>query len=113
MTTVIIRKSKQGEYKSFTCMGHAGYKRFLFQKDLVCCAISVLVINTVNSLEELSKDITTESVTTNEETGFIQCIFEKPLSEKGILLMDSLVLGLSHIEEEYGTKYFKLTFEEV
>ncbi len=111
MTTVIIRKSKQGEYKSFTCMGHAGYKRFFFQKDLVCCAISVLVINTINSFEELSKDKT--EVTTNEETGFIQCVFENPLSEKGILLMDSLVLGLSRIEDEYGTKYFKLTFEEV
>ena len=113
MTTVIIRKSKQGEYKSFTCMGHAGYKRFFFQKDLVCCAISVLVINALNSLEELSGDITEEAVTTNEETGFIQCIFDNPLSEKGTLLMDSLVLGLSHIEKSYGTKYFKLTFEEV
>ncbi len=98
-------------------MGHAGYpKKSLFHKkqpdfDLVCCAVSVLVINTNNSLEMLSKDKV--SVTTNEETGFMHFVFDEPLSKEGELLMDSLVLGLSHIEKEYGTKYFKLTFEEV
>ena len=109
MTTVIIRKSKQSEYKSFTCMGHAGYGKY--PNDIVCAAISVLVINTINSLEELALE--EMDCTTNEETGFIQCVFVNPLSEKGTLLMDSLVLGLSHIEKEYGSKYFKLTFEEV
>ena len=109
MTTVIIRKSEQSEYKSFTCMGHAGYGKY--PHDIVCAAISVLVINTINSLEELAEEKV--ACTTNEETGFIQCIFDHPLSEKGILLMNSLVLGLSHIEKEYGKKYFKLTFEEV
>ncbi len=117
MTTVIIRKSKQNEYKSFTCMGHAGYpKKSLFHRnqpdfDIVCCAVSVLVTNTNNSLELLSKDEV--SVETNEDTGFMHFVFEKPLSENGKLLMDSLVLGLSHIEKEYGNKYLKLTFEEV
>ena len=109
MTTVIIRKSGQGEYKSFTCMGHAGYGKY--PNDIVCAAISVLVINTINSLEELAGELAV--CTANEETGFIQCDFDHPLSEKGILLMDSLVLGLNHIEKEYGKKYFKLTFEEV
>ena len=109
MTTVIIRKSEQGEYKSFICMGHAGYDKY--PHDIVCAAISVLVINTINSLEELAGE--DAACSANEETGFIQCIFHDPLSEKGILLMDSLVLGLSHIEKEYGKKYFKLTFEEV
>jgi len=109
MTTVIIRKSEQSEYRSFTCMGHAGYGKY--PNDIVCAAISVLVINTINSLEELAlEDV---DCTANEETGLIQCKFNDPLSEKGTLLMDSLVLGLSHIEKEYGRKYFKLTFEEV
>ena len=105
-------------------MGHAGYAnngkhsffKGLFHKeqpdfDIVCCAVSVLVTNTNNSLEILSKDKV--SVTTNEETGFMHFVFDEPLSEEGKLLMDSLVLGLSHIEEEYGQKYLKLTFEEV
>ena len=52
MTTVVIRKSGQSEYKSFTCMGHAGYGKY--PNDIVCAAISVLVINTINSLEELA-----------------------------------------------------------
>ncbi len=111
MTTVIIRKSAQNEYKSFTCMGHAGYKRFFFEKDLVCCAVSVLVINTINSLEEIAKE--EMEVTENKETGFIHCVFQNPISEEGTLFMDSFVLGLSYIEKQYGTKYFKLKFEEV
>ena len=109
MTTVIIRKSGQDEYKGFTCMGHAGYGKF--SKDIVCAAISVLVINTVNSLEELAKE--NIAYTSNAETGFIQCTFHEKPSAQGTLLMDSLVLGLSHIEKEYGNKFLKLTFEEV
>ncbi len=109
MTTVVIRKSGQSEYKSFTCMGHAGYGKY--PNDIVCAAISVLVINTINSLEELALE--KMNCTADEETGFIQCTFQSPLSEKGTLLMDSLTLGLRHIEKEYGAKYFKLTFEEV
>ena len=49
----------------------------------------------------------------NKEDGFMQFVFEKPLSNKGKLLMDSLVLGLKQLEKQYGVKYIKLIFEEV
>ncbi len=52
MTRVIIRKSKNGEYKGFTCKGHSGFAAR--GEDIVCASISVLVINTVNSMEELA-----------------------------------------------------------
>ena len=51
MTTITIYKSDKGSYKGFTCKGHAGSA--MSGKDIVCAAISILVINTVNSLEEL------------------------------------------------------------
>ena len=56
MTTIVIRKSSAGEYRNFVCQGHAGYG-FFFQKDVVCASVSVLVINTVNALEEIAKEI--------------------------------------------------------
>ena len=111
MTTIVISKNNSGIYERFTCMGHAGYARFPKQKDIVCAAISVLVINTVNSLEELTDEEI--ELQTNEETGFIDCRFQKEISEQGRLLMDSMVLGLKGIEQQYGKKYFELKFEEV
>lgn len=111
MTTMIIRKSSLDIYDSFTCMGHAGYARFPRQKDIVCAAVSVIVINTVNSLDQLVHE--QMNVKTNENTGFIDCRFQSQLSDQGRLLMDSMVLGLKGIEQQYGKQYFELKFEEV
>ncbi len=109
MTTVMIKKTVDGTYKGFTCMGHSGFARR--GKDIVCASISVLVINTINSMEELADE--DMDITTNEETGFINCQFQNPLSDKGELLMNSMILGLSQIAEQYGGKYLILKFEEV
>ncbi len=92
-------------------MGHAASRRFFFEKDMVCAAASVLVINTINSLEELSKDPLT--LVTNEQTGFIKCDFPVALSDSGRILMDSMVLGLQGIETQYGKKYLSVNFKEV
>ncbi|NLL77592.1 MAG: ribosomal-processing cysteine protease Prp [Clostridiales bacterium] len=109
MTTIIIKKNENGEYKGFSCKGHSGFARS--GKDIVCAAASILVINTINSMEELTKE--DMDVSTDEESGFIGCIFKKDLSEKGKLLMDSMILGLSSVEKQYGKKYLSLKFEEV
>ena len=110
MTTIIIRKTNTDAYDSFICMGHAEYAK-AGQKDILCSAISVLVINTINSLEELTG--AKMEVSTNEETGFIHCSFVNPLNEKQILLMDSMVFGLQNLKKEYGKKYLEVRFEEV
>ncbi len=109
MTTVIIKKTADGVYKGFTCMGHSGYAGK--GRDIVCASVSVLVINTVNSIEELAGE--EMEVTADEETGFINCRFQDTLSYEGKLFMDSMVLGLSKIAEQYGRKYLTLNFEEV
>lgn len=73
MTTVVICRDKEGSYRGFYCMGHAGYAK-RGRPDILCAAISALTIGTVNSLEELAKERLT--VTQNEETGFLKCDFE-------------------------------------
>ena len=107
MITVTFHKTKSGEYKSFTCSGHAGID--VNGKDIVCASISVLVINTINSLEEIVQEKI--MVDTDEESGLIVCKFVEPLQEKSKVLIDSLILGLSQIEKQYGKKYCKLKFE--
>ena len=110
MTTILIRKTSNGEYRGFTCMGHAEYAK-RNQPDIVCAAISVLVTNTINSLEELAGE--KMSLVTNEETGFIKCDFKSNLQEKSIFLLDSMVFGLQTVSRDYGAKYLKVKFEEV
>ncbi|MDO4555175.1 MAG: ribosomal-processing cysteine protease Prp [Lachnospiraceae bacterium] len=109
MTTIRIYKDSTGEYKGFQCRDHAGSGDYGF--DIVCAAISVLTINTVNSLEKLTKD--TFDLTQQEELGLIQVIFHNHPSEAGRVLMDSYVMGIESIEEEYGSQYIKVIHKEV
>ncbi len=110
MTDITFYKTTAGEYQRFVCDGHAGYADY--GEDIVCASISVLVINTINSLEQITGE--KMNVEADEESGIIRChLMNQPLKETSKALMDSLVLGLTQIEKQYGKNYCKLTFEEV
>ena len=111
MTTVVICKEKDGSYRGFYCMGHAGYAKWWRKPDVLCAAISVLTIGTINSLEELAGEKL--KTTQNERTGFLKCDFESTLQEKSAFLMDSMVFSLTELSKEYGEKYLQVKFEEV
>lgn len=109
MTTVVFRKTRQGEYRELICSGHAEYADA--GSDIVCAALSALVINTLNSLEELcGLQFETEA---DEESGRIACEFPEHMDERAVLLLDSLALGCVGIKKQYGRKYCKVKFEEV
>ncbi len=95
-----------GSYHSFSCMGHAGFEDI--GKDIVCAAVSMLVINTANSLDKL-----TDNRITATDDKYIQWEFMDIPDEKGKLLMDSMVMGLKEIEKQYGNNYLRLMIEEV
>ena len=109
MTHVSIIKTRTGEYKGFNCIGHSGYAEA--GEDIVCAAISVLVINTINSLDQLASQKI--KLVTNEEEGLIDCRFENDINDKSKLLLDSMILGLQEIKKQYGKTFIDLTFEEV
>jgi len=95
-------------------MGHAEYaKKKLWGRnpDILCAAVSALVISTINSLEELAGERLT--VVENEETGFIKCDFEGNLQEKSAFLLDSMVFSLENLSKQYGQQYLQVKFEEV
>ena len=107
-------KNSAGEYTGFYCMGHAGFarkRRGATELDILCSAISMITINTINALDELAK-IPLE-VATNEETGFIKCDFKNPLQGEGVILMRAFELGVLNLQEEYGHQYVKVDFQEV
>ena len=109
MTHVSIIKTRNGEYKGFNCIGHSGYADA--GEDIVCAAISVLVINTINSLEVLADEKV--QLVTNETEGLIDCRLIDTNNEKSQLLLASMILGLQEIKKQYGKTYIDLTFEEV
>ena len=117
MTTVIIYHNSNKEYMGFTCMGHAGYaKKSIFgkQPDILCSAISTLTINTINSLEQLAGEKDNMKITTNEATGFLKCDFQQSITKpESKVLLDAMVLGLTELNKEYGSKYLQVNFEEV
>ncbi len=109
MTTITIQKTRTSEYSAIHVDGHAGFANY--GKDIVCAAISVLVINMINSIETLTTEVI--NVMTNEKTGTIICEFNEHPSKEAVLLVDSMLLGLKEIEHQYGKKYLKLKIEEV
>ena len=87
---------KNNEYFSFSCSGHAGFARK--GKDIVCASVSVLTINTFNSIDVL----TTCTIKGNEQDGFLEWEFVSGCDRDATLLMDSMVLGLNEISKEYA-----------
>jgi uncharacterized protein YsxB (DUF464 family) len=73
--------------------------------------VSALVINFINSAEELCH--AEYSLDTDEETGMIDYRLDKPATGDVALLMDSMILGLKGIQRDYGNEYIILDFKEV
>ena len=107
MITVTVSK-KNNSYISFTSKGHAGYAEEGY--DIICAAVSALIITTVNSLDAFTE----EKIEVGEDDGYVSIHFKtNPNTERGKLLMDSLVLGLTEIEHSYSKRYLKVKVREV
>ena len=109
MTKVSIKKAQDGEIAGFTCEGHAAFGQK--GEDVVCAALSVLTINTVNSLEILVKE--PMEVKADDNFGLISVTFLKKPSDHARLLMESYCLGVSEVFNQYGKKYVQLEFEDI
>ena len=96
MVSVVISKH-QNKYINVTLKGHAGYADH--GQDIVCSAVSVLAINTFNSIERFTDDAF--QVDASQDGGHMVMAFPKQLSDKSILLLDSLLLGLDEIQNWY------------
>ena len=106
MITVTIHRSNDS-YAGFKVVGHAGYAEEGY--DIICAAVSVLVVNAVNSIETFTDD----KFEAKEDDGYVSIRFTAPVTEKGKLLMDSLILGLTEIEHSYNNRYLTVKVKEV
>ena len=107
MTKVTILQNAKNECVGFDVFGHAGYAEE--GEDIVCAAISILVINTMNAIEAYTDVHFTQDV----GDGTISYRIKKPTSET-TLLLNTMILGLQSLEEnENYADYIDLIFEEV
>ena len=108
MISVVISKHLNN-IVSVSLDGHAGYADH--GQDIVCSAVSVLVINTFNSIERFTDD--TFSCEAAEDGGYMSMTFSEDISDRAQLLLDSMMLGLDEIHKQYGDEYISLQYKEV
>ncbi|MDD6340307.1 MAG: ribosomal-processing cysteine protease Prp [Butyrivibrio sp.] len=77
--------------------GHAGMGRW--GNDVVCASVSILIINTINSIEEFTSDKYQEEV--NEKRATIKFEITGIVSKESALLFKSMEKGLTAIAKDY------------
>lgn len=83
------------EPPSLSIRGHSGYSTE--GTDIVCASVSALFLTMVNSINEFTNDI----VSVRTEPGDGALIWRGHCSEKARLLLDSCLLGLRAVAEQY------------
>lgn len=106
MITVTIHQ-KNGKYVGFLSEGHAFYSDSEY--DVVCAGVSALTVNAVNSIEEFTKD----KFAVRQDDGLIELILEGNTSKETTLLLDSMTLGLTEIQKQYGNEHIQVICKEV
>ena len=88
--------------------GHAEYAEE--GQDIICAAVSVLMVNTANSIETLTED----GFTCEEDDGYVAIAIEEEASE-GAHLLDGVLTtrSLESIRETYGDAYLDIVTKEV
>ncbi len=112
MIRVTVLVDSEQHYAGIQMLGHAGLSDDHQEgQELVCAAVSALIFNMTNSVERFTED--SFEVDQEEKSGAFHFRFTSDISSGSQLLMNSLVLGLQDIEEEYGEPYIKIRFKEV
>ena len=110
MVDIIIYKNDKNDCVGFDSIGHAGFAEE--GQDIVCAAVSVLTINTINAIDAFTSN--QAEIETNESEGMIRYrILGQPVKETALLL-ETMILGLqTMVDDENYEEYIDLTFEEV
>jgi uncharacterized protein YsxB (DUF464 family) len=105
MINITIYKNAEDVITGFKVSGHAGYANA--GSDIVCSAVSALVINTINSIGHFTSD--RFSLDQDEKKGLIEFHMISQPGSDASLLLNSLALGLNGVMEEYSDSYIRVT----
>jgi uncharacterized protein YsxB (DUF464 family) len=101
MIRSIIWRDKQGRVNRFSVQGHAGAAEY--GEDIVCAAVSMLVINAINSAEHLLGVTlaTDDDVAPGDVKSSIPVLADQTADDKLQLLLEAMVLGLNQVADTY------------
>lgn len=108
MIQAVFYQNSDQRYVGFQTRGHAEYAEPGY--DIVCAAVSALVINAVNSIDLLTDN--TVRVESDQETGRMTVRLRETATPEAQLLLCSLRCGLEAIEAEHKA-YIHVGFKEV
>ena len=108
MVSITVSKNEDGVCEVVKLSGHAGYAES--GEDIVCSAISVLYLNTVNAIEVFTKDDFITEYNPKKDTQLLQ--MTSSISDESKLLLDAMLLGFESIQKEYGKKYIKIVYKK-
>ena len=104
MIKATVSKNENGVYNKICMKGHAEYADP--GQDIVCSAVSVLLINTANAIEQFTDDHFVW--TQDEKKDLVELQLPSQVSQEAELLMKTLVLGLRGIEDSYGREFIQV-----
>ena len=108
MITITIYQNRD-RITGFRCFGHSGYAES--GSDIVCAGASALVINTINSIQAFTS--AKFQLDTDAESGLIDFKLDQEAEHDTALLLDSMILGLQGIQNDYRNEYIILDVKEV
>lgn len=109
MVRITILKNARGERLGFRSGGHADFDEY--GHDIICAAVSVLELNLANSVSEFTG--AQFSCKINEEQGEFFFRLRDREDDKACLLLDSCLLGLEAVRQQYGSNYLTIKEQEV
>lgn len=109
MIKIVFYKDSSDHFIGFKSVGHAGAGEY--GEDVVCAAISVLIINTMNAIERFTDD-KADCKMNAKQSGYLCYRLKGNGSDDTQLLLKSLLLGIKGVMSE-NRKYIKLKIKEV
>ncbi|MBO4396387.1 MAG: ribosomal-processing cysteine protease Prp [Eubacterium sp.] len=106
MIRVVIGR-RDSYINMFRVSGHAEYDDY--GKDIICSAMSMLAINTVNSLQFIADE--TFDIEQDEDEGLISAAFDHKPNEKAEVLLAAFELGVQGVIDQYGNEFVSLVYE--
>ncbi|HEY9060595.1 MAG TPA: ribosomal-processing cysteine protease Prp [Pseudobacteroides sp.] len=108
---VVVFENEKGIKYGFIVSGHSGYADK--GQDIICSAVSILVINTINSVDRYTTEKYIKDV---KEDGYVKCYLPKLKYGRGSneaeLLVKSMVSGLEDIQNSYGEEFVRVVYEK-
>ena len=102
MIKITVRYQKTGEFLSLTSVGHANSAPY--GEDLVCAAVSAVILGGINSLKENYK------LNVNEKKGIIELSNIGKMDEHDSIVIETIVSQLQAIERD-NPKFIKISIE--